>query len=111
MNEKLQQKLEQEMKDFKDEIREKGVDYALDRTYELAAKQEIIDSLYYDNSLSNIQERALLSRVCLLDELYDDWLGFDGNMRQDINFSIDKSLNYITGEYKESLKKKKDIER
>ena len=99
MEEKLFKKIEQEMKDYKEYIKERGVEFAIDRAYELTSKQEIIDSLKYDNSLSKKQLKALLSRDNLLDELYDDWLSFDGNMREHINYSLDKSLNTITENY------------
>ena len=108
MEEKLFKKLEQEMNNYKDYIKERGVEFAIDRAYELTSKQEIIDSLRYDNSLSKVQIKALLSRDNVLDELYDDWLSFDGNMREHINYSVDKSLNLITDEYKKDKVKTKN---
>ena len=41
LKDKLIKKLEQEIEDFKSELKEKGVDYAIDRAYELTAKQEM----------------------------------------------------------------------
>ncbi len=70
-----------ELEDFKDKIKEKGIDYAIDRAYELTTKQEIIDSIMYDHQLSKTETKALLSRGNVLDEMYDDWLSFDGNMK------------------------------
>ena len=99
MEDKLYQKLENELKDFKTKMKENGVDYAIDRAYELTTKQEIIDSIEFDHDLSKTQIKALLSRENILDELYDDWLSFDGNMRENINYSVDESLNLITDEY------------
>lgn len=109
MEDKLYKKFEDELKDFKTEIKEKGVDYAIERAYELTTKQEIIDSIQFDRSLSKIEIKALLSRDNVLDELYSDWLSFDGNMREHINYSVDKSLNLITDEYKkDKIKTKND---
>ena len=108
MEEKLFKKLEQEMNNYKNHIKERGVEFAIDRAYELTSKQEIIDSLRYDNSLSKKQIKALLSRDNVLDELYSDWLSFDGNMREHINYSVDKSLNLITDEYKKDKVKTKN---
>ena len=99
MEEKLFKKLEQEMKEYKEYIKERGVEFAIDRAYELTSKQEIIDALRYDNSLSKVQIKALLSNNNVLDELYDDWLSFDGNMREHINYSLDKSLNTLTANF------------
>ena len=108
MKDKLYKKLEQELKDFKVEIKERGVDYAIDRAYELTTKQEIIDSIKHDHQLSKTEIKALLKRKNVLDELYDDWLIFDGNMREHINNSIDKSLNIITENYKKDRIKTKN---
>ena len=108
MEDKLYKKLEDELKEFKAEMKEKGVDYAIDRAYELTTKQEIIDSIQFDHDLSKTQIKALLSRDNVLDELYSDWLSFDGNMREHINYSVDKSLNLITDEYKKDKVKTKN---
>lgn len=108
MEDKLYQKLENELKDFKTKMKENGVDYAIDRAYELTTKQEIIDSIELDHDLSKTQIKALLSRENILDELYDDWLSFDGNMRENINYSVDESLNLITDEYKKDKIKTKN---
>ena len=111
LKEKLIKKLEEEMKKFKEEIREKGVDYAIDKAYELTSKQEIIDCLEFDFNLDKIQIKALISRDCLLDELYSDWLDTDGNLREEIGFSVDKSLDYITDSYIKGIKKDKKYDR
>lgn len=108
MKDKLYKKLENELKDFKIKMKENGVDYAIDRAYELTTKQEIIDSIEFDHDLSKTQIKALLSRENILDELYDDWLSFDGNMRENINYSVDASLNLITDEYKKDKIKTKN---
>ena len=109
MEDELYKKLENELKKFKAEVKENGVDYAIDRAYEITAKQEIIDSIQYDHSLSKTEIKALISRENVLDEMYDEWLSFDGNMREHINYSVDKSLNIITDNYKkEKIKTKND---
>ena len=108
MEEKLYQKLENELKDFKTKMKENGVDYAIDRAYELTTKQEIIDSIEFDHDLSKTQIKALLSRENILDKLYDDWLSFEGNMRENINYSVNESLNLITDEYKKDKIKTKN---
>lgn len=109
MEDKLYEKLENELKQFKEKMKENGVDYAIDRAYELTTKQEIIDSIQFDHVLSKTQIKALLSKENVLDELYDDWLSFDGNMREHINYSVDKSLNIIENNYrKEHIKTKND---
>lgn len=107
-NDKLIQKLEKELKDFKEEIKEIGVDYAIDKAYELTVKQEVIDCIMFDNSLSKEQRKALLSSDHLLDQFYDEWLSTDGNLREHLNFAVDKTINYITDDYKKDKVKTKN---
>ena len=104
MEEKLQEKLEQELKDFKQEVKEMGVDIAVDKAYELTVKQEIIDGLIYDTNLSKKEINAILSCKKPLQKMYEDWLTQDGNLRTDLNFSIDKSVNSLTNDYIKKVK-------
>lgn len=109
MEDKLYKKLREELQQLIEDIKERGVDYAIDRAYELITKQEIIDSIKFDHVLSKTQIKALLSKDNVLEELYNDWLSFDGNMRETINYSVDKSLNIITENYtKDKIKTKND---
>ena len=104
MEDKLQEKLEQELKDFKQEVKEMGVDIAVDKAYELTVKQEIIDGLIYDTNLSKKEINAILSCKKPLQKMYEDWLTQDGNLRADLNFSIDKSVNSLTNAYIKKVK-------
>ena len=99
-NDELLKKLEQELKDYKAYIKEQGVDYAIDKAYELTVKQEIIDCIAYDSDLSNEQRKALLKTNNVLDDCYDEWLKTDGNLREHLNYSVDKSVENITDDYK-----------
>ena len=108
-NDKLLQKLEQELEDFKSYIKEMGVDFAIDSAYEITVKQEIVDSIVYDSTLSKEQRKALLKSDNVLEQCYDEWLSTDGNLRENLNYSVDKTINYITEDYKkDKIKSKKD---
>ena len=63
MEDQLYEKLENEMKEYKEKVKEKGLDYAMDKAYEMTVKQEIIDSIEYDHELSKTEIKALLSRL------------------------------------------------
>ena len=84
MEDKLYQKLENELKDFKTKMKENGVDYAIDRAYELTTKQEIIDSIEFDHDLSKTQIKAFTNTK-------------DYNKISDKNISeiVRKSIEYI----------------
>ena len=108
MEDKLQEKLEQELKQFKQEVKEMGVDVAVDKAYELTVKQEIIDGLLYDNNLSKKEINAILSCKKKKKKMYDDWLTQDGNLRESLNFSIDKSVNSLTSAYIKRIKEARE---
>ena len=99
-NDKLLKKLEQELKEYKSYVKERGVDYAIDKAYELTVKQEIIDCIAYDSNLSKEQKKALLKCDNVLNDCYDEWLKTDGNLREHLNYSVDKSVENITDDYK-----------
>ena len=115
MKEELIKKLKAEMEKFKEKIRESGVDYAIDRAYEITVKQEIIDIFEYDKDLSNEEYKVLKSRENLLEDCYDGWLKCDGNLRSELEFSvdytIDKVSDYFAKEKEQKSKKHKETER
>ena len=109
-SDKLLQKLEEELKEFKSYIKEQGVDFAIDKAYELTIKQEIIDVLIYDSELSDKQIKALLRSDKVLDECYDDWLHCDGNLKDTLLYSVDESINTIADRYKkDKIKTNKEV--
>ena len=98
-SDELLKKLEHELNGFKEYVKENGVDFAIDKAYELAVKQEIIDCLIYDNSFSKEQVNSLLKCDNILEECYDEWLKSDGNLREKLNFVVDDRINYIIDDY------------
>ena len=98
-SDELLKKLEHELNGFKEYVKENGVDFAIDKAYELTVKQEIIDCLIYDNSFSKEQINSLLKCDNILEECYDEWLKSDGNLREKLNFVVDDRINYIIDDY------------
>lgn len=96
---RLQQKLEQELNDYKSYVKEQGVDFAIDKAYELTVKQEIIDCLIYDNNFTKEQITALLKCDNILEQCYDEWLKSDGNLRETLNFVVDDRVELIIDDY------------
>lgn len=105
--EELLEKLEKELEDYKLSVKEKGVDFAIDRAYEITIKQEIINSIKYDQELFDIEIKRLLTREDLLDEMYDDWTGANSNIRDNISCSVEETIEIINSKFE----KEKDEER
>ena len=106
-SDKLLQKLEHELKDFKEYVKEHGIDFAIDKAYELTIKQEIIDSIIYDRTLSEEEIEVLLKCNNVLDQCYDEWLKSDGNIRDTLNFVVDERVDFIIDDFSKDDKKTK----
>ena len=74
MEDKLYKKLEDELKEFKAEMK---------------------DYLIYNKELSKFELKTLLKREDILEECYDDWLSCDGNLREALEFSVDDTIDII----------------
>ena len=104
-NDKLLRKLEQELNHYKEYVKEQGIDFAIDKAYELTVKQEIIDCLIYDNNFSKEQINALLKCDNVLEQCYDEWLHSDGNLRETLNFVVDDRVDLIIDDYSKDKEK------
>ena len=111
MNEKLKEKLKVELQEFENKIRENGVEFAIQKAYELIAKREIIDSLEIDQVLDSKEEKALLQTKNVLDILYDDWRNSEAHFRDSMEYALYYSIESITADYKIDNKKHKEKER
>ena len=80
-------------------MKEHGIDFAIDKAYELTIKQEIIDSIIYDRTLSEKEIEILLKCDNVLDQCYDEWLKSDGNIRDTLNFVVDERVDFIIDDY------------
>ena len=68
--------------------------------YELTIKQEIIDFYNYDLGYTKEDLETLIKEPNLLEQGYDEWLSFDGNLREVIEYPIEH-LNEIIKEENE----------
>ena len=107
LKEELVNKLEKEQKEYLEKIKEKGVDYVVDRAYEITSRQCIIDYIECkDVELKNI--KVLLSTENLLDDLYNEWLKTDGNFYEQLEYCIEDRIKSLSDEFYN--KDDKDVE-
>lgn len=92
---KLIQKLERELTDFKDSLKELPAEQIIDNSYKITCMQTIRDYLANDKDYSKFELKTLLKREHLLEECYDDWLSNDGSLREALEFSIDDTIDLI----------------
>lgn len=92
---KLIEKLQREINEFKDTLRGLSADEIMDNSYKLTCITEIKDYLIYDKDYSRFELKTLLKNPNILEECYDDWLSCDGNLRETLEFSVDDTIDII----------------
>ena len=98
MKEKLFTKLEHELKNFKQDLKQKTADEIIENAYELAVKSEIISEIKEKN-LDEKEIKALLKEKDLLSEFYEDWRNSDGRLGEEISYTMDDTIDIVVKEY------------
>ena len=94
LDEGFYNKLDNELKEFYENLLEKGKEEILNSAYEITVKEQIVDILK-DMNLHEIEKEILFLRDDLLAELYQDWLHYDATLKEPITDSVDKSISTI----------------
>lgn len=94
LDEGFYNKLDNELKEFYENLLEKGKEEILNSAYEITVKEQIVDILK-DMNLHEIEKEILFLRDDLLAELYQDWLHYDATLKEPITDSVDKSISAI----------------
>ena len=98
LKEKLFAKLETELKNFEQKLKQKTVDEILESAYELTVKREIISEIKGKN-LDEDELKALLKEDNLLSEFYEDWRNSDGRLGEEISYIMDDTIDIVVKEY------------
>lgn len=94
LKQKLIEKLEKELKDFKEILKQKTPEEIIESAYQLVVKDTIIDEMKEKN-LDYYELKALIKQKDLLAELYEDWRNADGKIGENISYEIDYSIKVI----------------
>lgn len=94
LKEKLIEKLEKELQDYKGFLRQKSPDEIIESAYELTVRTLIIGEMNGKN-LDYYELKALIKQKDLLEELYEDWRNSDGSMGENISYEMDNSIKII----------------
>ena len=94
LKEKLIEKLEKELKDFKENLRQKSPDEIIESAYPLTVKTLIIGEMNEKN-LDYFELKALITQKDLIVELYEDWRNSDGRLGENISYEMDNSIKII----------------
>lgn len=94
LKQKLIEKLEKELRDFKEDLRQKSPDEIIESAYQLTVKTLIIGEMNEKN-LDYYELKALIKQKDLLAELYEDWRNSDGRLSENISYEMDNSIKII----------------
>ena len=89
-------KLKKELEDYKLSVKEKGVDYAIDRAYEIVSKENL-RSIFSNMDFDNKDKiNTLLKLPKILDVFYQEWLKVDVDEIEYMEYCVTKLVNDLT---------------
>lgn len=104
-NKQISEKLNNDLKEYVKELKEKSVDDILMSAYELTMKTEMIYSIC-DRDFTKEEAKAILKTPNALDTFYREWLQFDSNFDELFEYPIEKNLHNLVQDMKhEKIKK------
>ncbi len=109
IREELYEKLEQELKEYKDSLLELSGKEIIDKSYETCIKEEMASQFYSDKF--DIKElKALKNEKNSLETLYQGWMDCDLNIGELLEDNINDTLQELVEEQQEKLMQKKKQE-
>lgn len=105
LKQQLSDKLEQEISNYKEELKKKIPDEILKSSYELVSKEEMIYKIV-NKDYTTSELKALLKTNGILDECYDEWLKSDGNFNELLEYAVDRRIDVITEDYEQKMAQK-----
>ena len=111
MRRNLGKKLDKEIYDYKQKLIKQKPEDIIKNAYELVCKQEISDYLSYDRNYTKEQLQALLNAKDILGQGYDQWLEFDGGLKEALEWPTDDLVDEITNHYREKNQTKESTKK
>lgn len=94
LKQKLIEKLDKELQEYKGYLRQKSPNEIIESAYQLTVKTLIIGEMSEKN-LDYYELRALIKQKDLLAEFYEDWRNSDGRLGENISYEMDNSIKII----------------
>ena len=97
LREKLEEKVNKELQDFKENLVDSKPSAIIDKAYELVSKEEMTYKIM-ERDYTNAEIKALLKTNNILDQCYYEWLKSDGNFSEALEYTVDEKVNSILEE-------------
>lgn len=94
LNQKLYERVERELADFREDILSKSPQEIYDAAYQIALKNDIVDC-FFDADYSPQAAKALMKSPNLLQGIYEEWIEREDSHMEDLHQTIEDFKNYM----------------
>lgn len=105
LDSKLANKLDRELKKFKNKLKKLPKSKIIDKAYELVSKEEIKDNLI-NMSLYDKEKEMLFLQDDVLNEFYHDWLDSDVSLGDSMKECVEESIVTLSRYFNKSSKER-----
>ncbi len=105
LKEKLFKKVEKELDDFKEDLKQKAPEEIIENAYKLTAMEGIIGELK-ERSFDIDEIKALLKEDNLLEEFYEDFRNSDSKLCEIVQYQMEDTIDIIVENYDRTVKMK-----
>ncbi len=101
---RLYSKMKMEYEDFIDSLKNGTFDNLIDKSYEVTIKREIMSMFYLSNDYDINYILALNNLKYPLEELYQEWLDYDADIRDVLELCFDNFFEKLEEKHKNNKK-------
>ena len=102
---KLYEKLEQEYKNYIEDLKSYDIDTIINSAYPIVIKEEMVSMFYPESERFDIEEIKALNKIdSPLEELYQGWMDTDEGIHSVLEDSVSNTLDDVLREQKEKTK-------
>ena len=94
LNQKLAERVQRELADFREDILSKSPQEIYDAAYQIAMKNEIADC-FSNADYSPQAAKALMKSPNLLQDIYEEWLGREDSHMEDLRQTVADFKSYM----------------
>ena len=103
----LYEKLDEEYNNFIEKLKKKTPQEIIESSYEKVIKEELKEMFYPSNNQYDVSElKGLIKAKNSLDELYHGWMDCDLSLCEQLEYSVDETLELLNRELKSKNKTK-----
>jgi len=96
LSDKVYKKLKNEYKNYIEELSKFNISSIIEKSYETAIKNEMVETFYYNYKYSEEDYKERLEEENLLNSLYKNWMDSDYGISNVLDLSIDDYVSNLS---------------